>query len=494
MKTDGCRRKRKTMKCKYCDSELVEGKRFCPACGKDQEGSAEVAAEEMTAGETITSEVKESVKATPGKITLAIVAGVVVLALLVALVISGIDGDLFKKTEAPLDETVGAVETEPEETVPATIPPDGNPDDVTCKGSYSASNEDVAAAADTVVATAGGRELTNGLLQAYYWDGIYAFLQDYGSYASMFGLDFGQSLDTQLCAMGDISMTWQQYFLQYALDNWHSHQAVGLAGADNGYELTQDLLDARDRIQQDMENTAVEYGYENMDLFMNDYMAPGCSFENYKQYMDLYYNCNGYLDHVYTNTSVDADQVTEYYRENEQVYTESGITQDAGKYVDVRHILLVPEGGTTAEDGSVTYSDAEWEACRQAAQDILDQWLAGDATAESFAELANTHSTDPGSNTAGGLYEGVFEGQMVPAFNDWCFDESRAYGDYDLVKTEYGYHIMFFVGSQDIWYATAKADMISDQVSAILPAAMEQYPMNVDYSAIKLSVVEFTAG
>jgi len=53
---------------------------------------------------------------------------------------------------------------------------------------------------------------------------------------------------------------------------------------------------------------------------------------------------------------------------------------------------------------------------------------------------------------------------------------------------------MFFVGSQDIWYATAKADMISDQVSAILPAAMEQYPMNVDYSAIKLSVVEFTAG
>ena len=248
------------MKCKYCDSELVEGKRFCPACGKDQEGSAEVAAEEMTAGETITSEVKESVKATPGKITLAIVAGVVVLALLVALVISGIDGDLFKKTEAPLDETVGAVETEPEETVPATIPPDGNPDDVTCKGSYSASNEDVAAAADTVVATAGGRELTNGLLQAYYWDGIYAFLQDYGSYASIFGLDFGQSLDTQLCAMGDISMTWQQYFLQYALDNWHSHQAVGLTGADNGYELTQDLLDARDRIQQDMENTAVEYG------------------------------------------------------------------------------------------------------------------------------------------------------------------------------------------------------------------------------------------
>ena len=36
--------------------------------------------------------------------------------------------------------------------------------------------------------------------------------------------------------------------------------------------------------------------------------------------------------------------------------------------------------------------------------------------------------------------------------------------------------------------------MISEKVSAMMPAAMEKHPMTVDYSAIKLGNVEFSAG
>ena len=61
----------------------------------------------------------------------------------------------------------------------------------------------------------------------------------------------------------------------------------------------------------------------------------------------------------------------------------------------------------------------------QKAQDILDEWKAGAATEDSFAELANEYSEDPGSNTTGGLYEQVYQGQMVTEFNDWCFDPAR---------------------------------------------------------------------
>ena len=53
---------------------------------------------------------------------------------------------------------------------------------------------------------------------------------------------------------------------------------------------------------------------------------------------------------------------------------------------------------------------------------------------------------------------------------------------------------MFFVKSQDIWYVSAEQDLITEKVSALMPAAMEKYPMTVDYSAIKLGLVEFTAG
>ena len=45
--------------------------------------------------------------------------------------------------------------------------------------------------------------------------------------------------------------------------------------------------------------------------------------------------------------------------------------------------------------------------------------------------------------TTNGLHQ---IGQMVTEFNDWCFDETRGYGDYDLVKTEYGYHNSTHIG------------------------------------------------
>ena len=356
------------MKCKYCQAELEEGISVCPVCGKAQEETAveetvmdeiaeetaeETAVEEAMTEEAAVPEIKEGIKATPGKIALAIAAGVVVLALLIALVISGVDGNLFKGKEENLDATASAA-TDPVETVPPTIPPDGNPEDVTCKGSYTVSDEEVQASADTVVATVGDQNLTVGMLQAYYWDGVYAFLQENGSYADMLGLNFGQSLDTQLCEVGDVSVTWQQYFLQFALDSWHSHQAMALEGAANGYELTAELQAEKDQIPAEMEEMAATYGYDDMDAMMHDYMGPGCSYEDYMNYMDLFYRGYGYLEYEFANTTFDADRVEAFFQEHEAEYTESGITKDSGKYVDVRHILLTPEGGTAAEDGTVT--------------------------------------------------------------------------------------------------------------------------------------------
>ena len=123
--------------------------------------------------------------------------------------------------------------------------------------------------------------------------------------------------------------------------------------------------------------------------------------------------------------------------------------------VDVRHILIMPKGGTKDENGDITYSDAEWEACRVAAQSLLDQYLAGDKTEEAFGELANKHSEDKdGKVTDGGLYANIVVGDMVKPFEDWIFDSARTPGETGLVKTEYGYHVMYFVkrtGPIDEW-------------------------------------------
>lgn len=120
--------------------------------------------------------------------------------------------------------------------------------------------------------------------------------------------------------------------------------------------------------------------------------------------------------------------------------------------VNVRHVLLEFEGGTTAENGSTVYSDEEKAATKEAAEQLLADWKAGDATEESFAALATEHSTDPGSKENGGLYEDVYPGQMVTAFNDWCFEEGRKPGDTGIVESGYGYHIIYYVGQADTTY------------------------------------------
>ena len=116
---------------------------------------------------------------------------------------------------------------------------------------------------------------------------------------------------------------------------------------------------------------------------------------------------------------------------------------------NVRHILIKFTGGTTnSTTGTTTYSDQEKQAAKDKADGILAGWIAnGDLSDESFADLAKEHSED--NAEAGGLYEDIYPGQMVTNFNDWCFDAERKVGDYGIVETEYGYHIMYFVGDSE---------------------------------------------
>jgi hypothetical protein len=206
--------------------------------------------------------------------------------------------------------------------------------------------------------------------------------------------------------------------------------------------------------------------------------------------METYYMGYEYFNSLYDSFVPSDAEIEAYFTENEAAYAENGVTRD-GKYVDVRHILVMPQGGTTAEDGSTTYSDEEWEACRQEAQAILDQWLAGEKTEDSFAQLANEKTQD--GNDAnydgvpdGGLYTRVVKGRMVEPFENWCFDEVRQTGDYGLVQTVYGYHVMYFVDGYPIWYVTVQEEMTANNGSTYVQEVASRYPLEADYASILL--------
>ena len=80
--------------------------------------------------------------------------------------------------------------------------------------------------------------------------------------------------------------------------------------------------------------------------------------------------------------------------------------------------------------------------------------------------------------------------QMVEEFEAWCFDETREAGHTGLVRTTYGYHVMYFVNRRPIWVDYVKQDMISEKSLEMMEQLILDYPMEVDYSAITLGFVD----
>lgn len=135
--------------------------------------------------------------------------------------------------------------------------------------------------------------------------------------------------------------------------------------------------------------------------------------------------------------------------------------KDEGKTVDVAHILISSK--TAGYDESDTEkSNSASEAAKKKAEELLAGFNAGEKTLDAFKELGEKNTED--SNV---VYEAVKEGDMVEEFNDWIFDEARAEGDTGIVKTTYGYHIMYFIGKGDpVWKVNAKNGVINDNLKS----------------------------
>ena len=151
----------------------------------------------------------------------------------------------------------------------------------------------------------------------------------------------------------------------------------------------------------------------------------------------------------------------------------------------VRHTLLTTESAasdaTDAEKAEVEAKNAEVKAQAEA---LYEAWKAAGATEEGFIEMAREHTADS-NGSIGGLYTGVYEGQMVEEFENWCFDESRQPGDHGIVETSYGYHIMYFVEDEGLKFMSdIKALLESEKYNEFLEAQLETYDIDYNNGAI----------
>ncbi|HEX5423547.1 MAG TPA: peptidylprolyl isomerase [Candidatus Acidoferrales bacterium] len=122
--------------------------------------------------------------------------------------------------------------------------------------------------------------------------------------------------------------------------------------------------------------------------------------------------------------------------------------------VHVEHILFKTMGKTDAEAAEI----------KKKAEDVLKQAKAG----ANFEALAKKYSEDDGSKAKGGDLGWIVEGQTVPEFQNVAF--SLPVGKIsDLVKTQYGFHIIKVLGHQ-----TAHTKSFEEVRSSILPILLDQ--------------------
>ena len=404
-------------------------------------------------------------------------------------------------TVPPIEETEPAP-TEPE----PTAPPDGNPDDVTCQGSYTGTVAEIAAYKNTPVATIGKEELTNAQLQIYYQMAVSAYREA----GHEVGPDFSKPLDTQLRDLDGMTVTWQQYFLQQALDTWQSHYAMAQRSKDEvlpleeaygrneqkhaenlktkiynlnllyGYNTDYRIADAHqaylDSLESRIAELAIAKGYKTPAALANDFAGIGTNdtyLLDYARMMNEGYMLMTTLSYY---MEPDVAAVESYFAAHEAEYAAAGITKD-GNYVNLRHILLTPDSATP--EG--------WEKCQKDADALLKKW-AKSRTEANFADLAFANSKDTGSSVNGGLYTNLAKGQLTQELDSWCFDPQRKAGDTTIIKTVDGYHILYLCAPSSIWYEHAERDLIASLIIQEISNTVEDYPMEVDYSAITLGL------
>ena len=130
-----------------------------------------------------------------------------------------------------------------------------------------------------------------------------------------------------------------------------------------------------------------------------------------------------------------------------------GCNENTEPIANVRHLLVKFENGTTDEKtGETTYPESSRTAAKEEAEKLLAQWQAGDKTEASFVELVKEHSDDSSAET-GGLFEDITpDSNYVETFRSWSVDPARQAGDAEVIESEFGYHVMYYVGDDELSY------------------------------------------
>ena len=305
---------------------------------------------------------------------------------------------------------------------------------------------------------------------AYYYGSIYNTFANNGS---SFGFDSSKSAREQQYTEGK---TWHDYFLESALDYMkesvavaHAAEAAGFDGAEQMDSAEQSNLSMVDLYASYSGATRAQYLTAMFGKYMTEEAFVRCVRRNAL--------ASAYQQSYSDSLTYSAADLQAAYDEDPDAYCSVDIeyvavlfpsrSRDDYHPVTVRHILVADE---------------------QTAADIYSQFNnTGDKTENEFATLAATKSTDSGTASNGGLVSNMRKGAYVQPFEDWSFDPSRQSGDTGIVESEYGFHVMYFVETNELPYweykatNTLKSSAVNDWYDAITDGVTAEQLDAIEY-------------
>ena len=302
---------------------------------------------------------------------------------------------------------------------------------------------------NTVALTLGQHQLSNAELNYHYVDGINNYYSQYGQYISLFGMDPTQPLNEQFYDK-ESGMTWADYFVDSASSSARAIYAMNDAAKAEGFTLSQEDTASIDSTISTIEMYATLYGYQDGDSYLKALYGKGADVDSYREYMEMSMLADAYYNAHSEGLTYDDAALRTAEAENPAAYSAYSYNY---YYLAVSKFQ---EGGTTGEDGTVTYSDEEKAAAVAAAEEAANALIEGVTTAEELDAAIAALPINEGTEASSTLCQDYSYNSVNSTFSDWVTDADRKAGDITVVTAETtevnGYYVVLFQGSNDNTY------------------------------------------
>ncbi len=415
---------------------------------------------------------------------------------------------------------------------------------------------------DTVVLQTENYTVDAAMMSYFFYTQYNTFVNNYSSYLSSLGLDTSISLRRQDCTFEEGS-SWFDYFADSAGSQVKEYLYLAENALANSMELDDD---DQSEIQKTIDNYyayAEESGLEDAE-FISAVFGTGVNESDVRKCLELSVLAEKYLQEYQDSLEYTDEELEEYYQENVNTYRyvdyysyaiSASDTEDSTTYAaaeskaeelaavnsvdafrawieeDVRSSSSITEDYTeedlesdvaskleSAESTQVTYTEddevSEWlfneaavgdtytaddgsgtytvyyctatpyrdesatrtirdivltettygeDEVAEKATEIMTEMVSEGLTEETFEKYAAEYSENTTTSANGGLCENYKESSFEGNMGAWAYDASRQAGDFEAIAIDGGYAICYYIGEG---IAAWKSDCIADKKSA----------------------------